>query len=178
MKRVLITLLISICFSTSAMAENPLKEGTFSAPSADSLEFSGKSDFALGANIDYGLGLSMQFKKMIDVSVGHAGIGADFLFFRYDFMPRSKYFSKRPLSFYIGGGLGYFWDDKFSNMREGLVVRTPIGADWRFDKEWAVYLSASPSINFQEEQTKNRVITHSKENEFSVMGTVGIRYLF
>lgn len=173
MKKVLITLLMSICFSTIAIAENPFKEGTFSVPNGETLALNKNSNFALGVAVDYGLGVSMQFNKVIDISVGHAGIGADFLFFRYNFMPKSKFFSKRPLSFYLGGGLGYFWDDKFSNMREGLVVRTPVGADWKFDKEWAVYLSASPSVNFQKEQS-NR----DKKTDLAVMGTVGIRYLF
>ena len=178
MNKILLTLLISLGLSTSAMAENPFQEGTFTAPSASTVEFSDKSDFALGVAVDYGLGVSMEFKDVIDVSLGHAGIGADYKFFNYKFMPRSKYFSKRPLDFYIGAGLGYVWDDKFSKMREGFVMRTPIGADWQFDKEWSVYLSVSPAVNFQKEQTNNGVVTTKKDTEFMVIGTVGIRYHF
>ena len=174
MKKVLVSSLISVCLSTLAIADNPFSEENFNIPNGKTLVMSNnKSDFALGVAVDYGLGVSMQYKKVIDVSLGHAGIGTDYLFYRYNFMPRNQFFSKRPLSFYVGGGLGYFWKDEFMNMREGFVVRTPVGADWKFHKEWAVYFSASPAINFQKKQS-NR----DSKTKATVMGTVGIRYLF
>ncbi len=173
MNKILLTLLLTLGLSSSAMAENPFEEGSLTAPDTSLLELNGKSDFALGVAVDYGFGVSMEFKDVIDVSLGHAGIGADYKFFNYKFMPKSKYFSKRPLNFYIGGGLGYIWDDKFSNMREGFIVRTPIGADWQFDEKWSTYLSASPAINFQ-----NAYDNKSSDTKFIVIGTVGIRYNF
>ena len=178
MKKVLLVALLTLGLSTAAVAENPATEGTYTAPDASTLDFSGDYDFAIGVAEDYGLGLTMQFKKMIDVSVGHAGAGADFIFYRYDFMPQSKFFSKKPLSFYVGGGAGYVWDDNFAGMRQGWILRTPVGADWRFHNKWSVYLSASPALNLQQEQTQNGVVTVDKGTEFLVMGTIGIRYLF
>ena len=182
-KKILLAALLMLGLSTSATAENPATEGTYTAPGADTLDFSGDYDFAIGATIDYGPGLTMQFKKMIDVSIGIDGAGADFIFFRYDFMPNSKFFSKKPLSFYVGGGVGYVWEegDKDNNghglgvPNKGLVLRTPIGADWRFHDKWAVYLSASPLVNFEEDTDANN---DDGDVEFKVMGTVGIRYLF
>jgi len=173
MKKVLVSSLISICLSTLAIADDPLDEDNFNIPNSKTLVLKNKSDFAVGVAVDYGVGVSMQYKKLVDVSLGHAGIGADYLFYRYNFMPRNKFFSKKPLNFYVGGGLGYFWKDEFMNMKEGVVVRTPVGADWKFHKEWAVYFSASPAVNFQKKQS-NR----DSKTQFTVMSTVGIRYLF
>lgn len=160
MNKILLSLLLTLGVSTSVMAENLL-------------EFKGKSDFALGVGIDYGLGVSMEFKEVIDLSLGHAGIGADYKFFNYKFMPKSKYFSKRPLNFYVGAGLGYVWADDFSRMREGFVLRTPVGAKWKFDKDWSAYFSVSPAVNFQKETSK-----HKKDTDFIAIGTVGLRYHF
>ncbi len=183
MKKVLLTLLLTLCMSTAAIAANPATEGTYTAPDAGTLDFSGDYDFAIGAALDYGPGLTLQFKKMIDFSVGIDGLGADFIFFRYDFMPDSKFFSKRPLNFYVGGGAGYVWEESNSGNNghglgvpnRGVVLRTPIGADWRFHKKWAAYLSTSPLINFEEDTDANN---NDGDVEFKVMGTVGIRYIF
>ena len=175
MNKVLLAVLLTLGLSTAAIAENPATEGTYTAPDASTLDFSGDYDFAIGAAVDYNAGLTMQFKKMIDVSIGISGVGADFIFFRYDFMPESKFFSKKPMSFYVGGGLGYVWDEKYANMREGLILRTPIGADWQFHNKWAVYLSAAPAINFEKDTKHNN---NDGDTKFIVIGTVGIRYLF
>ncbi len=177
MNKILITALLALGLSTALFAVNPATKGTYTAPDASTLDFSDDFDFAIGAAEDYGFGVTMQFKKMIDVSVGHAGAGADFIFFRYNFMPQSKFFSKKPLNFYVGGGVGYVWDNKFAGMSRGLILRTPVGADWRFHNKWSVYISASPALNLQQEYTKNNVI-YDKRTKFLVMGTIGIRYLF
>ena len=177
MKKILLTLLLTLGLSTAAIAENPATEGTYTAPDSSTLDFSNDYDFAIGIAEDYGLGLTMQFKKRIDVSVGHAGAGADFIFFRYNFMEKSKFFSKRPLNFYVGGGAGYVWDDDFAGMRKGAVARMPIGADWQFARKWSVYLSASPAVNFQQEYDEGGV-THDRDTKFLVIGTLGIRLLF
>jgi len=182
-KKILLAALLILGLSTAVIAANPATEGTYTAPDADTLDFGGDYDFAIGAAVDYGPGLSMQFKKMIDVSIGIDGAGADFIFFRYDFMPDSKFFSKKPLNFYVGGGAGYVWEDGnngtnrhgLSVPNKGLVLRTPIGADWRFHDKWAVYLSASPLINFEADTDAN---SNDGKAKFDVMGTVGIRYLF
>lgn len=182
-KKILLALFMTFGLNTIAVAANPATEGTYIAPDASTLDFSGDYDFAIGAAVDYGPGLSMQFKKMIDLSIGIDGVGADFIFFRYDFMPNSRFFSKKPLNFYVGGGLGYVWEEANNGRNnhglgvpnKGLVLRTPIGADWRFHKKWAVYLSASPLINFGEDTDANN---NNGDVKFKVMGTVGIRYLF
>ena len=173
MNKILITLLFSLGLTASAVAENPLKEGTFTAPNSSMLDVKGSSDFTLGANIDYGLGVVMGYKDMVDLSLGYAGTGVDFKFFNYQFMKKNKFLSKRPLNFYIGAGVGYIWDDKYSNLRKGFLIRTPIGVNWKFDKEWSCYISASPVVNFQESHGN-----HSSDTDFSVMGTTGIRYHF
>ena len=183
MKKILLISLLTLSLTTAAMAENPATEGTYTAPDSSTMDFSGDYDFAIGGTVDYGPGLTMQFKKMIDVSIGIDGAGADFIFFRYDFMPNSKFFSKRPLNFYVGGGLGYVWEDSNNGNNghglgvpnKGLVLRTPIGADWRFHNKWAVYLSASPLLNFEADTAANN---NDGDIVFDVMGTVGIRYLF
>ena len=171
MKKILLTVLLTLGLSTAVFAENPATEGASTAP------VNGDYNFAIGIAEDYGMGLSMQFKKRIDVSVGHAGAGADLIFFRYQFMKDSKFFSKRPLNFYVGGGAAYIWDDNFAGMRKGSIVRAPIGADWKFARKWSVYLSASPAINFQQEYTNNGVTT-DRDTKFLVIGTLGIRLLF
>jgi len=173
MNKILVALLLSLGITSSVMAENPIKEGTFTAPNSSMLDVKGASDFDLGVNIDYGVGVVMGYKDTVDLSLGYAGTGIDFKFFNYKFMPKSKFFSKRPLNFYVGAGVGYIWDDKYSSLRKGFLIRTPIGANWQFDKEWSCYLSVSPVINFQESYDN-----HSSDTDFSVMGTTGIRYLF
>jgi len=178
MKKILLGALLTLGLSTTAVAENPATEGTYTAPDASTLDFSGDYDFAIGVAEDYGFGLTMQFKKMIDVSVGHAGAGADFIFFRYKFMENSKFFSKKPLNFYVGGGAAYVWDESYAGMKEGVILRAPIGVDWQFANKWGVYLSASPALNLRSEQTKNGIVTQDKETKFLVIGTIGIRYLF
>ena len=177
MKKILFMTLLALGLSTTAIAADPAKEGTYTAPDSSTLDFSGDYDFAIGMAEDYGLGLTMQFKKMIDVSVGHAGVGVDFIFFRYNFMEKSKFFSKRPMNFYVAGGGGYVWDKNFAGMRQGAIARLPIGADWQFARKWSVYLSASPAVNFQKEYDEGGV-THDRDTKFLVMGTLGIRFLF
>ena len=159
MKKILFIMLLALGLSTVAMAAGPAKK-------------SNDYNFAMGIAEDYGLGLTMQFKKRIDVSIGHAGVGADFIFFRYNFMKNSKFFSKRPLDFYLAGGGGYVWDN-FAGMKEGAIARLPIGAHWQFARKWGVYLSYSPAINFQ--KATNSV---SRDTRFVSMGTLGIRLLF
>jgi hypothetical protein len=197
MKKILLTTLLTLGLSTAAIAENPATEGTYIAPDSSTLDFSSDYDFAIGGALDYGVGVTMQFKKMIDVSIGHAGLGADFIFFRYQFMKNSKFFSKRPMNFYVGGGLGYIWedggtdynpngtpgttwtnDDAWFGLNQGLVLRTPIGADWTFANNWSAYLSASIALNFKQEQTTNGVVTRESNVDFLIMPTVGVRYLF
>ena len=173
MNKILTILLLSLGLTVSAVAENPVKEGTFTAPNSSMLDVKGSSDFDLGVNIDYGVGVVMGYKDIIDLSLGYAGTGIDFKFFNYKFMKKSKFFSKKPLNFYVGAGLGYIWDDKYSNLRKGFLIRTPIGVNWQFDKEWSCYISASPVVNFQKSYGN-----HSSDTDFSVMGTTGIRYLF
>ena len=173
MKKILLTVLLTLGLSTAAIAENPAKEGEYTAPDSSTMDFSGDYDFAIGIAEDYGLGLTMQFKKRIDVSVGHAGAGVDFIFFRYNFMPNSKFFSKRPMNFYVAGGAGYVWDTNFAGMRQGAIARLPLGADWQFARKWSVYLSYSPVINFQKENANG-----DRDTTFENMGTLGIRFLF
>ena len=182
MIKVLLSILLTLSLSVTAVAANPITEGTFTAPDANTLDFSGDYAFAIGGAVDYGPGLSMQFKKMIDISVGIDGVGADFIFFRYDFMPKSKFFSKRPLSFYVAGGLGYVWEDNngigghgLSMPNKGFVFRTPIGADWHFHKKWAVYLSVAPLLSLEADTNANN---NDGGLKIDLMGTVGIRYLF
>jgi hypothetical protein len=155
-KRILISMLFALGLMTAVNAAET------------SVTSSSSHRFAIGAAEDYGFGVTMQFDKMIDFSVGHAGTGADFIFYRYPFMPKSKFFSKKPLNFYVGGGLGYVWDDNFAGMKKGAVVRAPLGADWTFHPHWSVYASASPALNFKEDSGTS----------FIVIGTIGIRYLF
>jgi len=173
MNKILITLLLSFGITSSLIAENPFQEGTFTAPNSSMLDVKGGSDFDLGVNIDYGFGAVMGYKDTVDLSLGYAGTGVDFKFFNYKFMKKNNFFAKRPLNFYVGAGLGYIWDDKYSNLRKGLLIRTPIGANWQFDKKWSCYISASPVVNFQESNGN-----HSSDTDLSVMGTTGIRYLF
>lgn len=198
MKKILLTALLTFGLSTTAIAANHATEGTYIAPDASTFDFGEDFDFAIGGALDYGVGVTMQFKKMIDVSVGHAGIGADFIFFRYQFLKDSKFFSKRPMNFYVGGGLGYIWadggtdytsnpapgvttwsnDDAWFGLNQGLVLRTPIGADWTFANKWSVFLSASLALNFKQEQTTDGVVTRESNIDFLIMPTVGVRYLF
>ena len=183
MKRLLLATLISLTLSTAAMVDNPAKSGTYTVPDSSTLDFSGDFAFAIGGAVDYGPGVSMQFKKMIDLSIGIDGLGADFIFFRYDFMPKSKFFSKRPLNFYVGGGAAYIWENSVNGINEqglgvpnkGIVLRTPVGADWHFHKKWAAYLSVAPLINFEEDTAANN---NKGSTDFDIMGTVGVRYLF
>ena len=173
MNKIVIILLLSLGLSASAMAENLAKEGTFTAPNSSMLDVKGGSDFDLGVNIDYGVGAVMGYKDTIDLSLGYAGTGIDFKFFNYRFMKKSKFFSKKPLNFYAGAGIGYIWDDKYSSLRKGFLIRIPIGVNWQFDKEWSCYIAASPVVNFQESNGN-----HSSDTDFSVMGSTGIRYHF
>jgi len=165
MKKVLLPVLLILGLSTAAFAE-----GTASA--------SDTRGFGIGVAEDYGFGLTMQLKNRIDISVGHAGAGADFIIYRYNFMPKSKFFSRKPMNFYVGAGGAYVWDDSYAGMKKGGIVRAPIGADWQFHRRWAVYLSASPALNFRQEQTNNGVVSVKRETTFVVIGSIGIRYLF
>jgi len=166
MKQVLLMVLLALGLSTTAIAADAAKKG---APSNSARNY----NFAIGIAEDYGLGVTMQFKKRIDISLGHAGAGVDFLFFRLPFMKNSKFFSKRPLNFYMAGGGGYIWDANFAGMRQGYMARLPLGADWQFARRWSVYLSYSPAINFQQAYESK-----PKDMKFVSIGTLGIRFLF
>ena len=149
MKKIIASVLVALSLASSVVADSKVT--------------------SIGIAEDYGLGLSMQFMKTLDLSVGHAGAGVDFIFYRYNFMPKSKFFSKRPMNFYVAGGGGYVWQN-FGGMSEGVIVRVPVGVNWEFHEKWVLHASTAPALNFQ--KNKNNELTST------VIGTIGVRYLF
>lgn len=156
-----------LALSSQASAESSTP-GEFSSPSMN--------DFNSGVKVaiasDYGLSVNVQFGKSIEFIVGADGAGVDLAFWHYNLLPQSKFFSKRPLRFYAAGGLGYAWNDG-NSIKEGTVIRVPLGADWKFAPKWSVYASLAPTVNFVKEQT-NR----DSSTDFEVMSNLGIRYHF
>ncbi len=163
-----VAVLASASLSANANADIP---GTFSGPSNLG------SNIALAGAFDYGLSVNVQFNKSLELIVGTDGVGADLAFWHYDLLPQSRFFSQRPLTFYVSGGLGYAWDDT-NDVLEGTVVRSPAGADWLFAPKWSVYASLAPTINFVKEQKSNGHTHRDSDVKFQMMSTVGIRYHF
>jgi len=156
-----------LAFTSQVSAESD-SLGQFTTPSANDFN----SSIKLAAALDYGLSVNVQFGKSFEFIVGTDGMGVDVAFWHYDLLPQSKFFSKRPLTFYVAGGAGYAWDDT-NDIKEGFVVRVPAGADWKFAPKWSVYASFAPAINFVKEQG-NR----DSDVELQLMSNLGIRYHF
>jgi hypothetical protein len=164
-KAVACTGLLAITYQASAESDIL---GQFSTPSTQ--DFS--STIKLAVAVDYGLSVNVQFGNSFEFILGTDGMGVDVAFWHYDLLPKSKFFSKRPLTFYVAGGAGYAWDDT-NDIKEGFILRAPAGADWKFAPKWSVYASLAPAINFVKEQG-----SRDSDVEFQLMSSLGIRYHF
>jgi len=178
MKSIMAGMIIMLSLSSSLFATDIIEEGEFIVPNEKTLDFSENFSIAAGVSADYGLGASIELKDVIDISLGHAGIGFDYKFYRYDFMPRSRFFLRKPLYFYASGGFGYLWGEKFGASRQGFLVRASVGANWNFIDKWSLFMATSPAINFQQEYKEHGVVKTESGTVLIVMGTVGIRYRF
>jgi len=169
MKKLLRTLACAslLALTTQVSAESETL-GQFSTPSTNDFN----SKIKLAAAFDYGLSVNVQFGNSFEFILGTDGMGVDVAFWHYDLLPESKFFSKRPLTFYVAGGVGYAWDDT-NDIKEGFVVRAPAGADWKFAPKWSVYASLAPAINFVKEQG-----SRDSDVAFQLMSNLGIRYHF
>lgn len=169
MKNILPTLSLAslLLVSTLSNAASDIP-GTFSTPTPN--DFNKSIKVAL-VN-DYGLSVNVQFGNSFEFIIGSDGLGIDYAFWHYDLLPKNKFFAKRPLTFYAAGGAGYAWNDT-NGIDEGLVIRAPAGADWKFAKQWSVYASLAPSINFVKEQDYR-----DSGVELQLMSNLGIRFHF
>ena len=168
-----LTIIASTCFasvlslSSIAYAESDIP-GQFSTPSTD--DFNGA--IKLAAAFDYGVSVNVQFGNSFEFILGTDGAGVDFSFWHYDLLPEKNFFAKRPLTFYVAGGVGYAWNDT-NGSKEGFIVRAPAGADWKFAPNWSVYASLAPALNMVKKQSYR-----DSGVELQLMSNLGIRYHF
>jgi len=140
MKKLLSTVLIATTLTTAASAA-----GTTGVGFAE----------------DMGFGVTAQFNGNINATIGNAGVAGDYLFLgdKIDADIGDK------LSWYVGGGVAYFWSD-WTAKAGAIDVRVPVGLDLDFAKQWDVYLQAIPSL---------RIIDGLG---FGINGAIGVRYFF
>ena len=161
-KKTLLTLSTTLLLTQSVYAVGEFADG-------NALEQISSGDFKLGGmyDSDYDVGAIMQFGHILDLKVGIEGAGVDFHFWKMKFKTRSAYLTSHPLEFYASAGVGYRWDD--GGQSDGLILRAPGGADWKFSKNgWSCYLEVGPSYNFGS----------ANKNGFRIMSGTGIRYNF
>ena len=137
----------------------------------DSIDQISSGSFKLGGmyDSDYDVGAIMQFGHLLDLKVGLDGAGVDFHLWKMKLKTNSAYLNRHPLEFYASAGLGYRWDN--GGQSDGLILRAPGGADWRFTANgWSCYLEVGPSYNFGN--------SSNNKNGFRIMSGTGIRYNF
>ncbi|ELJ8840249.1 hypothetical protein [Vibrio parahaemolyticus] len=111
------------------------------------------------ANLSVGMAVDQQLSVVVEVDNKYRGIiGNDGMAFDY-IAKRGAFDQNMPITWYVGAGGWYEWDDEFG-------IRVPLGVNWDLSKGWDVYAQIHPELDLY------------KGPDLQLGGAVGVKYSF
>ncbi|MEA5244887.1 hypothetical protein [Vibrio parahaemolyticus] len=111
------------------------------------------------ANLSVGMAVDQQLSVVVEVDNKYRGIiGNDGMAFDY-IAKRGEFDQNMPITWYVGVGGWYEWDDEFG-------IRVPLGVNWDLSKGWDVYAQIHPELDLY------------KGPDLQLGGAVGVKYSF
>ncbi|EIJ6616278.1 hypothetical protein [Vibrio parahaemolyticus] len=111
------------------------------------------------ANLSVGMAVDQQLSVVVEVDNKYRGIiGNDGMAFDY-IAKRGAFDHNMPITWYVGVGGWYEWDDEFG-------IRVPLGVNWDLSKGWDVYAQIHPELDLY------------KGPDLQLGGAVGVKYSF
>ncbi|EJR0681198.1 hypothetical protein NX625_003093 [Vibrio parahaemolyticus] len=111
------------------------------------------------ANLSVGMAVDQQLSVVVEVDNKYRGIiGNDGMAFDY-IAKRGAFDQNMPITWYVGFGGWYEWDDEFG-------IRVPLGVNWDLSKGWDVYAQIHPELDLY------------KGPDLQLGGAVGVKYSF
>ncbi len=111
------------------------------------------------ANLSVGMAVDQQLSVVVEVDNKYRGIiGNDGMAFDY-IAKRGAVDQNMPITWYVGVGGWYEWDDEFG-------IRVPLGVNWDLSKGWDVYAQIHPELDLY------------KGPDLQLGGAVGVKYSF
>ncbi|HCH0712875.1 TPA: hypothetical protein NKO95_001960 [Vibrio parahaemolyticus] len=111
------------------------------------------------ANLSVGMAVDQQLSVVVEVDNKYRGIiGNDGMAFDY-IAKRGASDQNMPITWYVGVGGWYEWDDEFG-------IRVPLGVNWDLSKGWDVYAQIHPELDLY------------KGPDLQLGGAVGVKYSF
>ncbi|ELB2889829.1 hypothetical protein QNE36_003885 [Vibrio parahaemolyticus] len=111
------------------------------------------------ANLSVGMAVDQQLSVVVEVDNKYRGIiGNDGMAFDY-IAKRGAFDRNMPITWYVGVGGWYEWDDEFG-------IRVPLGVNWDLSKGWDVYAQIHPELDLY------------KGPDLQLGGAVGVKYSF
>lgn len=111
------------------------------------------------ANLSVGMAVDQQLSVVVEVDNKYRGIiGNDGMAFDY-IAKRGAFDLNMPITWYVGVGGWYEWDDEFG-------IRVPLGVNWDLSKGWDVYAQIHPELDLY------------KGPDLQLGGAVGVKYSF
>ncbi|MCC4786852.1 hypothetical protein BCU26_004265 [Vibrio splendidus] len=100
-----------------------------------SVAVSANASVKLGMGVDQGLGMNLKLDDTFNIFAGNNGMAFDY------HVLRGNLSASTPLSYFVGVGGYYEWDDDFG-------MRVPVGLDWSFASNWNLYGQVNPELQF------------------------------
>ncbi|HHX8521684.1 TPA: hypothetical protein ACVO4A_003935 [Vibrio diabolicus] len=110
-------------------------------------------------NLSVGMAVDQQLSVVVELDNKYRGIiGNDGMAFDY-IAKRGTFDQNMPVTWYVGVGGWYEWDDEFG-------VRVPLGVNWDLSRGWDLYGQIHPELDLY------------KGADLQLGGAVGIKYSF
>ncbi|MBR9788751.1 MAG: hypothetical protein GYB40_12545 [Vibrionaceae bacterium] len=113
----------------------------------------GTSDLAVGMAVDQQLSVVVEIDNTYRGIIGNDGMAFDYI------AKRGTFDQNIPVTWYVGVGGWYEWDDEFG-------VRVPLGVNWDLSQGWDVYAQLHPELDLY------------KGADLQLGGAVGVKYSF
>ncbi|MBR9876130.1 hypothetical protein L3V31_11695 [Vibrio sp. J1-1] len=113
----------------------------------------GASDLAVGMAVDQQLSVVVEIDNTYRGIIGNDGMAFDYI------AKRGTFDQNIPVTWYVGVGGWYEWDDEFG-------VRVPLGVNWDLSQGWDVYAQLHPELDLY------------KGADLQLGGAVGVKYSF
>ena len=127
------------------------------------------ADVGVGIAWDYGFGVTAQFNKNLNATIGNYGAGVDYLFLQ-EKIPADGI----NLSWFLGVGAGVeslFQNDNYLAVSGRFLA----GLDFDITKNFDLYLAVDPSLQFR---MYDNGYTSNSNLYFGLDGVLGLRYFF
>ncbi len=111
------------------------------------------ADLAVGMALDQQLSVVVEIGKTYRGIIGNGGMAFDYI------VQRGKFDQDLPVTWYVGVGGWYEWDDQFG-------PRVPLGVNWNMHKGWDAYAQLHPQLNLY------------KGADLQLGGAIGVKYNF